>query len=66
MPTLILAALVWYACGVAGFLWWWRADDEVDGVVLADSLAFGLMGPLNWLTGWLVHRLLGGERSASA
>jgi len=66
MTTLILAALAWYACGVAGFLYWWRADDAVDRVVLADSLAFGLMGPLNWATGWLVHRLLGGERPLDA
>ncbi len=57
-----VAILAWYACGVGGFLYWWREDCEVDGVVLADSLVFGIMGPLNLLTGYIVHRLLGGRR----
>ncbi|HEY0834664.1 MAG TPA: hypothetical protein VGE72_12215 [Azospirillum sp.] len=59
MAALFWTFAAWYACGVAGFLYWWTEDEPVDGVILLDALAFGLMGPLNLLLGYLIHRLPG-------
>lgn len=66
MSELFLTFLAWHACGVAGFLYWWTEDCEIDGMVLFDSIAFGLMGPLNLLLGYLVHRLMTDEIRAEA
>lgn len=66
MFALFLTFLAWYACGIIGFLYWWSEDCEVDGMALFDSLAFGIMGPLNLLTGYLVHRLMSDEDRAEA
>ncbi|WP_448189474.1 hypothetical protein [Azospirillum sp. sgz301742] len=66
MFALFLTFLAWYACGIAGFLYWWSEDCEVDGMALIDSLAFGIMGPLNVLTGYLVHRLMSDKGKAEA
>jgi len=66
MSALFLTFLAWYACGIAGFLYWWTEEYEVNGAVLLDALAFGIMGPLNLLTGYLVHRLMSGANQAEA
>jgi hypothetical protein len=57
MAALFWTFAAWYACGVAGFLYWWTEDAPVDRVVLVDALAFGVMGPCNLLLGYLIHRL---------
>ena len=66
MSALLLTGLAWYACGIAGFLYWWSEEAEVDGTAVLDSLAFGIMGPLNLLTGYLVHRLMSDADRAEA
>ncbi|HYG91498.1 MAG TPA: hypothetical protein VD978_35180 [Azospirillum sp.] len=66
MSALLLMFLAWYICGIAGFLYWWTEDYAIDGMALFDSLAFGIMGPLNLLTGYLVHRLMTEDLQAEA
>lgn len=66
MHELFLTFLAWYACGVAGFLYWWTEDGDLDEMALFDSLSFGIMGPLNLLLGYLVHRLMTAEALAEA
>lgn len=58
MSALILTLLAWYACGIVGFLYWWTEDGALDDMAVLDSLGFGIMGPLNLLLGYLVHRLM--------
>lgn len=57
MWDLLIAFAAWYVCGMAGFLYWWSEDFRVDARVLFDALAFGIMGPITILAGWLIHRL---------
>lgn len=55
MPELSIAAIAWYACGVAGFLYWWTDDARLDPRLLRDALAFGLLGPVTALAGLLIR-----------
>ncbi|HYG91499.1 MAG TPA: hypothetical protein VD978_35185 [Azospirillum sp.] len=57
MWDLLFAFAAWYLCGMAGFLYWWSEDFRVDARALTDALAFGIMGPITILCGWLIHRL---------
>ena len=58
MWDVLLAFAAWYLCGVAGFLYWWTEDFQVDGRAVIDALAFGVMGPVTLLAGWMIHRLM--------
>ena len=58
MWDLLLAVAAWYLCGVVGFLFWWTEDFRADARTLADALAFGLMGPVTVIGGWLIHRVM--------
>lgn len=57
MWDLLLAFAAWYLSGVVGFLYWWTEDFRADARALIDALAFGVMGPITILGGWLIHRI---------
>jgi hypothetical protein len=48
-------AIAWYAIGVAGFIYWWTSEHDLDGTMAAFSLFVGLMGPCAWGLGFLIH-----------
>lgn len=56
MVELIFAGLAWYACGVAGFLYWWTEDHSFSTAVLPDAFGMGVLGPIAVLAGYLIHR----------
>lgn len=53
-----LIASMWWAIGLAGFLFWYTYDPN-DYDVGAREIVFGsimaVMGPLTWLIGWFIH-----------
>ncbi|MGQ9369864.1 hypothetical protein [Azospirillum sp. ST 5-10] len=55
MPELPIAAVAWYACGIAGFLYWWADEADTDRRLLRDALVVGLLGPVTVLAGLLIR-----------
>jgi hypothetical protein len=51
--AIVLAALTWYATGVAGFAYWWPY--HLTAGELPAALYAGTIGPLAWALGYLIH-----------
>lgn len=55
MILVIASIVLWYASGIAGFIYWWTRDWSLTTGDLLFSLLIGLMGPLSWIVGWMIH-----------
>ena len=55
MLNLIVIMLIWWVVGVAGFIFWWSKDWELEKSDLIFGIFIGLMGPLTWVAGWFLH-----------
>lgn len=53
-----LVAILWYASGVASFIYWWTTQHDLSPDDLLIGLLVGIIGPLAWPVGYSVH----GER----
>jgi high-affinity Fe2+/Pb2+ permease len=54
--AVVLAVLAWWTVGVAGYVFWWTREHDLQSDDLAVGLFIGLaLGPLAWLVGWHVH-----------
>lgn len=49
----IIAAVLWWSVGVAGFTYTWTAKYDFTTRDLVTAVMAGVMGPLAWLVGWL-------------
>jgi hypothetical protein len=58
----LLAILLWWAVGVAGFVFWWTNEHDLEIGDLTLGVIAGVMGPLTWPIGWCIH----GDHSASS
>jgi hypothetical protein len=45
----------WYCLGVWGFVHWWRKDYDLTSRELLLVVACGVLGPLSWLMGYIIH-----------
>jgi hypothetical protein len=52
---IILTCILWWLIGMAGFIFWWTKDDDLDSNTLLFSFFVGLSGPLTWLIGFFIH-----------
>lgn len=56
MTVLILAALIWWAVGLAGFAYWWTHDDDLTlWALIFGAIVGGPMGPFAWAVGKTIH-----------
>lgn len=50
-----LLFILWWAAGIYGFIFWWTTQHDFTAAELPIAVSLGLMGPLAFLVGWLVH-----------
>lgn len=55
MIYIILAGICWYGVGVFGFIYWWTSEYDLDTTEFAMALIIGIIGPLAFLFGWMIH-----------
>lgn len=54
MNTLIIIlAILWYIIGIISFIYWWTKEFDLPLSMLLFSFITGIIGPLNWIIGWL-------------
>jgi hypothetical protein len=47
---------LWYVVGLAGFVFWWTRDWDLNVIdLMMGSIVSLLMGPFTWIAGALVH-----------
>jgi hypothetical protein len=49
MLLLYLIAFVWYAFGVASFIFWWTSDHDLTTDEIVSCFCAGLLGPITWI-----------------
>ena len=52
--TWIVAAVLWWGVGVAGFVYTWTARYDFTTREIVTAGLSGVLGPFAWLIGWLV------------
>jgi hypothetical protein len=55
MLLLYLIAFVWYAFGVASFIFWWTREFDLTTEEIGTCLYAGLLGPIAWILGSTIH-----------
>jgi hypothetical protein len=53
--TVILLIVALYLSGVAGYIYWWIRDYDLFLFDLFIGLYAGLIGPLTWVVGYMIH-----------
>lgn len=59
MVLLILLALLWWAIGIASFVYWWTEDLDLEVSDLLVAVMCGLFGPSMFVIGWLGSQRIG-------
>lgn len=52
---LISIGLAWYVIGVLSFIFWWTKDYNITVFEVPLTLLIGIIGPIAFLIGWVVH-----------
>ena len=55
ITIVLISGLLWYACGVASFIFWWTKEFELTTDDLIFALFIGFFGPIAFGMGWTVH-----------
>lgn len=56
IALIVCGAVGWSAGGVAGFVYWWTSEWDMETDDLLVALIAGLaLGPLTWIVGRLLH-----------
>lgn len=45
----------WWVVGVAGFVFWWTKDHNLELKDMLLSFGVGLLGPFSWVYGCSIH-----------
>ena len=53
--TVYLIMVLWYACGVAGFLYWWTQEYDFTTREIFIAAVLGIAGPLTFIIGAAAH-----------
>lgn len=53
----MIAAIIvfWYVLGIAGFVYWWTHDWNLEIRDLGLAAMAGTLGPFAWVAGWCLH-----------
>ncbi len=51
----IAIMIIWYIIGVAGFIYWWRTEHDLELVDLPIVAIVGFTGPFAWASGYTIH-----------
>lgn len=55
MIEIIAVAVLWYALGFAGFVYWWTKDYDFTQSEIGGAVFFAFLGPITFVMGWMVH-----------
>lgn len=55
MLLCILIFVAWWYVGYRGFVYWWTADFDYTTDQRITAWAAGLIGPLSWALGCVIH-----------
>lgn len=45
----------WWVVGVAGFVFWWTKDYNLELVDVLLGCVVGTVGPISWVFGYFIH-----------
>lgn len=45
----------WWVVGVAGFVFWWTKDYDLELVDVLLGFGAGVAGPISWMFGYSIH-----------
>lgn len=52
---IIALLLLWYVVGIAGYVYWWTSEFNLDLGDALFGLVIGALGIFTWPIGWAVH-----------
>lgn len=53
---IIFIVIIWWVLGVAGFIFWWIKEFDLTNEEILIAMLVGVLGPLSWAFGFMVHR----------
>ena len=56
---IIFLIFIWWFAGMTGYIYWWTREYDLGIEDLLFSIAVGLIGPIAWGVGALIHSDLG-------
>ena len=52
---ILIVGIIWYIVGVLSFIYWWTSELDLDFNALLFGFFVGLIGPIAFVFGYLVH-----------
>ena len=52
---ILIFGIIWYIVGVLSFIYWWTRVHDLELIHLLLGFFVGLMGPIAFVFGYLVH-----------
>ncbi len=52
---IILLSILWFFIGIVSFLFWWTKDQDFTSNLIPFALMVGIMGPLAFYVGFMIH-----------
>jgi zinc transporter ZupT len=53
---IIASAILWYISGIAGFVYWWTSEFDLESPEIALAVLLGLLGPITFVMGYIIHK----------
>lgn len=51
----IILSFLWFVFGVAGFIYWWTTEHDLNGYIIFSILIGIFLGPFTWIIGYFIH-----------
>ena len=59
MTIILILTILWWLSGSFSFIYWWTKEFDLETGDIMKAVAMGLLGPLAFPAGWLIH---GGDK----